>query len=280
MSKILVSTVSAAAVGLVMAAVSSAGAGSMGQIDAYALTADGKLVAIDTKAMSAGKPMALKGVQGKVLGIDVRPADGMLYAVTSDGGIHTIEPKSGSITRTVALSQPFTGTGAVIVDFNPAADRLRLMSANGVNFRIHPDTGAVTVDGALKYDAADPNAAVQPMIVAGAYTNSVAGTKETALYTIDGKLAQLNLQAPPNDGVQKGKGPLGVPVGTAAFDIKPGPDGANAAWLLAGGTLMRVDLSTGKATAMGKLAGLSGTIVDMAMLPPAATTAASVTPRS
>jgi len=280
MSRILLSTVSAAAIGVVMAAVSSAGAGSMGQIDAYALTADGRLVAIDTGSMSVGKPMELKGVQGRVLGIDVRPADGMLHAVTSDGAIHTIDPKSGTITRTVALSQPFTGTGAVVVDFNPVADRLRLMGANGVNFRIHPDTGAVTVDGTLKYDAADPNAAVPPMIVAGAYTNSVAGTKETALYTIDGKLAQLNLQAPPNDGVQKGKGLLGVPVGTVAFDIKPGPNGANAAWLLAGGTLMQVDLATGKATAMGKLTGLPGTIVDMAVLPAATTTAASVTPRS
>ena len=41
------------------------------------LTADNKLVKIDTGTMAASAPMAISGAD-KVVGIDVRPADGKL----------------------------------------------------------------------------------------------------------------------------------------------------------------------------------------------------------
>jgi len=37
--------------------------------------------------------------------------------------------------------------------------------------------------------------------VAGAYTNSMKGAKETVLYDIDGTIGGLLKQAPPNDGI-------------------------------------------------------------------------------
>jgi hypothetical protein len=49
-----------------------------------------------------------------------------------------------------------------------------------------------------------------------------------------------------------------------AFDILSDGLGGNAGWLLAGGTLHQVDLATGKATAAGKIDGVSGTITDIA----------------
>ena len=39
------------------------------------------------RAKKAVKTVKVTGVSGRLLGIDVRPADGMLYAVVSDGSI-------------------------------------------------------------------------------------------------------------------------------------------------------------------------------------------------
>ena len=52
----------------------------------------------------------------------------------------------------------------------------------------------------------------KPNVVAGAYSNSFKGTKETALYDIDATIGALVKQAPPNDGVLNAIGKLGVKV--------------------------------------------------------------------
>ena len=201
---------------------------------------------------------------GPLLGIDVRPADGMLYGVTSDGNIVTIDVASGKATMKSKLSEPWMRSAAVTFDFNPAADRLRLMSAEGVSWRINVDDGKVIVDGSHKYK--EPMNS-QPRVVAGAYTNSFKDTKATALYNIDASTNSLVLQAPPNDGVLAAIGPLGIAVnGAVAFNIvSSGPD-QNAAWLAMGGALYSVDLKTGKATMAGKISGLKGTLTDIAWM--------------
>ena len=106
-----------------------------------------------------------------------------------------------------------------------------------------------------------------PRVVAGAYTNSFKDTKATALYNIDAATGSLVTQAPPNDGVLNTVGPLGITVnGPVAFNIvSSGPD-QNAAWLAMGGALYSVDLKTGKATMAGKIAGLNGTLTDIAWM--------------
>lgn len=235
---------------------------------AVALTDDNRLVPFDTGSMqTTGSPVRVRGVEGTLLGIDVRPSNGMLYGVSDSSKIYTIDPKSGSASMVAALSEPFPSGGRAIVDFNPVADRLRLMGATGTNFRVHPDTGAVTTDGTVKYDPAGPHAAMRPVLMAGAYTNSMAGAKETALYTIDGGMGALNLQAPPNDGVQKPQGMLGAMTGNfPGFDIDP-MGGANQAWLLDGGALHTVDLKSGAATKKGPVKGLRGYVIDLAVMP-------------
>lgn len=231
------------------------------------LTADNHLVRIDSETRQASAPVMVRGAEGKLLGIDQRPADGKLYGVTDANQIVSIDPATGQATQVSRLSEAFVSGGRAVVDFNPVADRLRLMGLGGVNFRIHPDTGAVTRDGALKYQAG-PLAETTPRIAAGAYTNSVAGTQATMLYTIDTLLRQLNLQAPPNDGVQQPKGEIAgsLPPGVA-FDILPDGAGGNMAYLLAGGTLHTVALDTGRATATGPVARLPASeIIDIAAM--------------
>ena len=153
------------------------------------------------------------------------------------------------------------------VDFNPAADRLRVMGNDGTNLRVNVDDGKVTKDGDHKYADGDMHKGEKPNIVAGAYTNSYKGTKETVLFNIDGTIGGLIKQAPPNDGVLAAIGKLGVKADRAAFDILSDGKGGNSAWLMAGDTLYSVDLATGKASPAMKIEGASGPVMDIAILP-------------
>ncbi|MBR0656364.1 DUF4394 domain-containing protein [Plastoroseomonas arctica] len=231
------------------------------------LTADNHLVRIDATTRRASAPVRVTGAEGRLLGIDVRPSNGMLYGLTDANQIVTIDAATGRATQVSRLSTPFTSGGRAVVDFNPVADRMRLMGASGMNFRINVDTGAVTTDGTLKYADGAPQAGTTPRIVAGAYTNSMAGATATALYTFDTLLRSYNLQAPPNDGIQAPRGTLpDLPAGVA-FDILSDGAGANMGYLLAGNTLHSVALETGAPTALGAVTGLpQSEIIDIAAM--------------
>ena len=229
------------------------------------LTADNKLVKIDTATMAASAPMAISSVD-KVLGIDVRPADGKLYGLTAIGQLVVIDPMNGTATAGSTLSEKASLGPRPIVDFNPAADRLRVIGADGTSLRINVDTGATTVDKPLNYDAADANNGKKPMVAAGAYTNSVKGAKSTELFHVDGGTGVLVLQSPPNDGVLKSRGAVGVAsLADAVMDIDNEAEGKNTAYLIAGGTLYTIDLATGKATQVGAVKGMNGKLVDIAV---------------
>jgi hypothetical protein len=225
---------------------------------------DGKtLVWVDPATKKVTGKADIKGATN-IVGIDVRPADGMLYAVSADGGIYTVDAKSGAATMKSKLSETLKAGVTVTVDFNPVADRMRIITSEGVNLRVNVDDGKATVDGALKYKDGDAQAGKTPNVVAGAYTNS-SNPKPgaTALYDIDAA-GHLLTQAPPNDGILNTVGMLGVKLdGPVAFNIvAKGED--NSAWLVTGGTLYSVDLKTGKATSAGKLEGVSGKLTDIA----------------
>ena len=210
-----------------------------------ALTGDNGIVIVDTNAKKVMKSWTIQGIVGKVVGIDVRPADGMLYALAADGGVYTVDISTGKATMKSKLDTMLSAGVAGTVDFNPVADRLRVIGSDGMNLRANVDDGKVTTDGALKFADNDMHKGEKPNVVAGAYTNSVKGAKETALFDIDGVIGGLLKQAPPNDGVLNAVGKLGVKVDIAAFDIWS--DGAkNEAWLMTAEGLHAVDLATGK----------------------------------
>jgi uncharacterized protein DUF4394 len=226
---------------------------------------DGKsIVTIDPAAKKVASKVDIKGA-ATILGIDVRPADGMLYGVASDGSIVTIDVKTGQATMKSKLSEGIKQGVTVTVDFNPVADRMRLMGSDGTSLRVNVDDGKATVDGSHKYKDGDPNAGKTPRVVAGAYTNSWKGTQATTLYDIDAATGALVTQAPPNDGILNTVGPLGMAVnGPVAFNIVASQPDKNDAWLATGGALYAVDLKSGKATMAGKIEGLSGTLTDIA----------------
>jgi hypothetical protein len=226
---------------------------------------DGKtLVMIDPASRKVTATMAIKGAD-MLHGIDVRPADGMLYGLASGGMLVTIDPKTGQATQKSKVSEPIKATSDVTFDFNPAADRLRILTTDGTSLRINVEDGKTTVDGSLKYKEGDANAGKTPKVVAGAYTNSMKDTKSTALYNIDAATGVLVSQAPPNDGILNTIGSLGMAVqAPVAFNIVASGMDKNEAWLVSGGSLYSVDLKSGKATMAGKIEGLKGTLTDIA----------------
>jgi Domain of unknown function (DUF4394) len=228
---------------------------------------DGTSIAmIDTAKMAVTSTAALAG-GAMLVGIDVRPSDGKLYGVTAAGVIVTLDPASGKWDKKSDLSEKLPAGVAYTVDFNPVADRMRLMASNGMSLRINVDDGKATVDGSHKYAEGDKMKSATPKVTAGAYVNSMAGAKETALYNIDAASGTLVKQAPPNDGILNTVGSLGVKVeGPIAFDIASDGKGGNSAWLLVGNVLHSVDLATGAAKAAGPIAGLTGKVSDMAIL--------------
>lgn len=231
-----------------------------------ALVGNDSIAIVDTAAKKVTKTMKVSGLNGALVGIDVRPADGMLYGLVADGTLYTIAT-DGKATKKSKMDPMIKSGVTVSVDFNPAADRLRVMGSDGTSLRVNVDDGKVTIDGSHKYADADASKGKTPKIGAGAYTNSVKGTKETALFNIDLENGTLVKQAPPNDGVLNTVGMLGAKPKMVAFDIWSDGQGKNEAWAMTGTDLWSIDLATGKATPAAKISGVSGEVRDIAILP-------------
>lgn len=205
-------------------------------------------------------PVRISGLAAgeNVLGIDFRPANGRLYALTGNGRLLTVDPATGAATAVATLAAdaadttaPYAGLNgsSFVVDFNPVADRLRVISNLGQSLRINVDTGATTTDGNI-------NRATPAVVVAGAYTNSFAGTTATDLYDIDGNENLLARQVPPNDGTLVNVGALNLAVnGAGSMDIAGGANGLVLAALRSAPSgpfsLYTVSLTTGAATLYG-----------------------------
>jgi hypothetical protein len=230
-----------------------------------------RLVAVDEAnrlvVFSSDTPRAITRVRvtglaagERLLGLDVRPANGQLVAVTSSSRLYALDAGTGAATAIgQAPFSPSVSGGAFGFDFNPTVDRIRLTSDGRQNLRLHPDTGAVAaVDGMLAYGTSDAGNGSVPQVVASAYTNSVRGATTTQLYDIDVARDVLVLQNPPNNGTLVTVGPLGVDAQSGGFDIAPSDGVAWAALRVpgqGGSQLYRINLATGAATLVGRVGG-------------------------
>ncbi len=245
----------------------------------FGLSKGNVLVGFDAASPDQATSIRVTGVDGNLIGIDTRPADGMLYGVTDTNKIYTIDTNTGAATLKSTISPiPFNAGQFSGVDFNPIPNLLRLVGSNDQNLRVNVDNGQVAdgdtiqagiqPDGTLFYGKGDPNEGKDPNITAAAYTNSFFPSPRagrTTLYNIDSNLDILvtqgsaNFQAgdpntpiSPNKGQLLTVGSLGVDFGpTAGFDIVSPGNGINIAYAASGSTLYTIDLSTGAATSLG-----------------------------
>lgn len=259
----------------------------------WAVTADGRLIQFN--AGQPGRMLSSRVLQGLapgdvLVGIDFRVAKGVLFALGRTGQLYTLDTAQAQL-------KP-VGTGQLAVklrgerfgmDFNPAADRIRVVSDAGQNLRLHPDTGAVVdfdasqpgvqTDPDLSYAAQDVRAGQRPQLMAAAYTYNTKDEKITTNFAIDARQGTLVMQGSregavpvesPNLGVLRTVGALGTgPLVGAAFDVSDVRNAAIAALQTADRPvtrLYRLDLTTGNATLVGTV-GDGAPLVGMAIEP-------------
>lgn len=275
----------AAAIGLGVASGCASMQSNQGELRpevVYALTNSNQLM-----TFNAGRPgtpsskMKIANLTAgeNVLGIDFRPADGKLYGLGSSGRLYTIDPATGAAMQVGSGSFAVKLTGSDFgFNFNPVADRIRVVSNTGQNLRLHPDTGAIVdadpkltgvqLDGDLAYAKTDLASGKNPNVVAVAYSNSVAGAKITTNYAIDTATGNLLTQGSrenvspavsPNSGQLFTVGSLGVnTAGTVSFDIAPKTGVAFAAITPPGSSsagFYWIDLNAGAAKMIGSING-------------------------
>ena len=133
-----------------------------------------------------------------VVGIDFRPVDTVLYALTNQGGtgrLYTVDKTTAvatlvtTLTNLAANTTAYSGLSGSFFDigFNPAANALRIVSNTGQNLRVPAANlpggtgtlGATAVDTALSYPAGDTNAGKSPAIAAIDYSPVAGGTTES-----------------------------------------------------------------------------------------------------
>lgn len=263
----------------------------------YAVTAN-----LDLIKFNAGQPRRVlekRVVTGlprgeTLLGVDYRVARGVLYALsgTASGSarLYTLDTATGVLTPVGNAPAAIALTGSLFgVDFNPAADRIRVVSDTGMSLRLHPDTGAA-VDGnpaldgfqpdtALSYAPGDVNFGRSPAVVAAAYTYNKRDDKLTTNFAIDRRLGALLRQGSaegvlpvmsPNTGLLTTVGSLGLgELVDASFDIADLSGAAFAAVRTLADNRSRlylIDLTNGHAQALGTV-GNGTPLLGMAVEP-------------
>jgi hypothetical protein len=232
------------------------------------VTPDGALVRFTTERPSAVEQVRVSGVRGHLVGLDYRPADGKLYAVSDANDVYVLGVATGIATLVSTLTVPFDAAGSSGVDFNPQADRLRLIGRSGQNLRVHVGLGATASDTPVAYARGDRHFGVRPEIAGAAYTRAVPNAPETKLFDIDTGLDVLVLQDPPNDGTLVTVGALGIDAGAATgFDIHSDPAGGERGLAAIAGALYEIDLETGAARLLGPIGPGGLAVVALAAVP-------------
>ncbi|MFE5628519.1 DUF4394 domain-containing protein [Streptomyces sp. NPDC056543] len=231
-------------------------------LHAVGLTGDQRLVEFDvckpSSTWSLGKVSGLSG-DTKLVGIDFRVQNEKLYGVGDKGGVYTLSTTNAKAMKVSQLTVALAGS-AFGVDFNPAANRLRVVSDTGQNLRHNIDDPAAalttTVDGTLTNPTMPPSTALG--VTGAAYTNNdLNASTATTLFDLDTMADRISLQSPANAGTLAPTGNLGVDaVLDAGFDIYYSPASGTNHGFAAIGTagswrLYAVDVLTGKAISKG-----------------------------
>lgn len=226
---------------------------------------------------TATSPVAITGLgSSTLLGIDYRPADGLLYGVGTGDKVFSINPVSGAATDVTAASLLGTAVGGGLgggtefgIDFNPVVNRLRIVSDADKNLRIFG--AAENVDASLVYQVGDANFGANPNITAVAYTNPDTNPATgTTLYGIDTALNVLVLHntAPGFQNLQT-LGSLGVDFPAASgFDISASGTAYAGFYDPGAGVsqLYTLNLGTGSASLVGSIGG-GAQVLDLAAVP-------------
>ncbi|WP_434443946.1 DUF4394 domain-containing protein [Lentzea sp. E54] len=238
----------AAVVVTVAATVAGGGGTSAAQpsgLRAFGISADGTLMATFT----TDRPQVLdwvREIQGftgdtAAIGLDFRVQNGLMYLVGNQGGIYTVKitPPDVVVTKVSQLTVPLYGTNFG-VDFNPAVDRLRVVSDTGQNLRHNLGDNTTTEDAVL---STPPALGPTRGVTAAAYTNNdLNPDTATTLFDIGTATDEVLIQSPANNGLLSATGKLTVDAAAnAGFDIYSTLSGGRATSAAGFATLVAAD---------------------------------------
>lgn len=224
--------------------------GTSQAIVVYGLGTGGQIYRFDTALPLITTPVGA-ATAGGIVDIDFRGANNRLYGMAGSGATSTINTSTGQLTSVfTSTSIPING-GVSSFDFNPVADRLRVVGGGVNNYRLFPDNAPMP-GGTVVNGVADGVFSVTLLDVA--YTNPFNNTSTgmTALYSIgsDGFLYTHPGTGAPQFNTLSQVGALGVAIGSdIGFDI----DSTGTGWLVSGNNLYTVNLATGQAQSAGLL---------------------------
>ncbi|AGL17147.1 DUF4394 domain-containing protein [Actinoplanes sp. N902-109] len=201
----------AATAGALAATTGSSSAAAGTGLRAYAITADGRKMATFTvdKPDTFDWVRNITGLVGdtRAVGLDFRPNDGQLYLVGDKGGIYTIGIPSAVTTKVSQLQVPLSGVNFG-VDFNPAANRLRVISDSGQDLRHNLDDHTTVSDPVL---TTPPASGTTTGVIGSAYTNNdLNSATATTLFNVNTTADQVVIQSPANNGTLAATGALGI----------------------------------------------------------------------
>ncbi|WP_293394566.1 DUF4394 domain-containing protein [Nevskia sp.] len=170
--------------------------------DAYAITDSGSLIKFQTdKPESLDNTMTITGLADgeSILQIDFRAEDEVLYGLTSNNRIATIDTDNG--VATLVSATPFETSPGVsgqlnqpVMDINPQQDLIRVIDYQPTSsgtptsiLRINPVTGALDQsDGSmLRFNDSDTNDGEVVQLAAIAHTNNDKDATTTTLYGLE-----------------------------------------------------------------------------------------------
>lgn len=221
----------------------------------YALSSTNELLSFASD--EPGRILTRRAVNGlqqgeKLIGIEVRPATGRLYAIGTSSRLYRIEAASGQ--ATAVGSQPFTPQlqGHVFgLDVNAAADELHVVSDTGQHLRLDLAAGTVRgVEPALRYVRSDTNAGHPTGIDGAAWTPGA----HPSLYIVD---TANDVVAVVRNGTLQTVGAVGMEIEPlVGFDIAStgvGYAALRAKDGISGAILVTIDPGTGRTVAVGRI---------------------------
>jgi hypothetical protein len=228
------------------------------------LTDNQRLVAFRSDRPSRVQKLGrVSGLQGdrRLVGIDCRVKDRKLYGVGDQGGVYRIRLRDARATKVSQLTVALQGA-SFDIDWNPAANLLRVISNTGQNLRHNLDNAAAPIP--VGQTVADTSLSIPPDVptatgvTGAAYTNNDNNPDTaTTLFGLDTSRDQIAVQSPANAGLLAPTGLLKVNArGDAGFDIHYATQSAKGQGLAAlqvngSRKLYRIDLLSGRATRIG-----------------------------
>ena len=220
-------------------------------------------------ARRLGDVRGLESDDRELVGIDYRVQDGKLYGVGRGGGVYSIDADKQQAKKFAQLTVALDGKDFG-VDFNPAANALRVISDTGQNLRQpFAEAGAATVeDGRL---TTPPTVGTTTGVTGAAYTNNdTDADTATTLYDLATATDQVVIQSPANAGTLAATGTADVDLrGDTGFDIYTQVRSGSAVdlfpYAVNQGRLYEVSLFNGRLEEVGRIGRGDRVVTDLAI---------------